>query len=134
MMNSARMRLLTFCLLILAGQTSAQSPLPPSEFGALVEGKTFDFGYVGHAPYGIERYLPDNTVIWSWGDGQCEAGTWYTEEQSICFVYDFDPGPHCWMYFADGPNILAILTQDDTGGVYQLSPIKRELVCDNYGL
>ena len=128
------MRVYALFLSILATPLAAQSPLTPSEFEARVLGETFDFGYVGSAPYGMERYLPDNKVIWSWGDGQCEAGKWYAEGPSICFVYDFDPDPHCWLYFAEGANTLAILQDDDSGGIYQLSPISRELVCDNFGM
>ncbi len=122
-------------LCLLAHPAFAQSGLSAKDFEARVLGRTLDFGFQGQDPYGIERYLPDRRVLWSWGDGQCETGEWYVEGDNICFVYDFDPTPQCWRYFETSGRMMAVFMNDgEDSAVYELTPVKRELICNNFGM
>ncbi len=112
----------------------AQTALTPEQFEQLVEGRTLDFGYDGQKPYGLERYMPGRKVFWSWGGTTCEPGYWYPEDGNICFKYDFDPVAQCWRYFQSDGKLLAVFMNDDEGtAVYELQPVGRDLVCDNFG-
>ena len=132
------MRTITLILSLCALPVSAQTALTAEQFEARVEGKTLDFGYNGETPYGLERYLPDRRVLWSWGDNTCEPGKWYENDGEICFVYEFDPTPQCWTYYDMDGRLMAVFMNDiDTATgtvVYELSPVARELICDNFGM
>lgn len=104
--------------------------LTPSEFEAYTTGKTLFFGRMGEA-YGAERYLPNRRVIWSFLDGQCKEGAWYSEGNDICFVYEDAPdAAQCWR-FQRGESGLVALFQDNTPGepLYEAQDIGEEMVC-----
>src|SRR6056297_2599184 len=82
------MRLLAM-LLLAALPAAAETPLSPSEFETYTTGKTLTYS-AGGIPFGIEEYLPDRRVRWSYLDGQCEDGEWYPAGDMICFVYEAD--------------------------------------------
>ncbi len=126
---------LALCALALPA-TAQQDSLTASQFEAYVLGRTFDFGYVGIEPYGLEKYMPDRQVYWSWGDGVCEIGEWYTNGEQICFAYENNPDPQCWYYHLDGGRLRASFVGLDGivgGEIYELKPVKRDLVCNNFG-
>ena len=120
---------------LIASPAIAQTALSADEFEALVTGRTLDFGYLGEQPYGLERYLPNRQVVWSWGDNLCEQGNWYEQAGNICFEYDSDVVPQCWRYFKDGDRLIGTFMNADADpdAIYELTPVKRELVCDNFG-
>lgn len=86
-------------------------PLNASEFEAYVTGKTLYFGQDGQA-YGVEEYLDDRRVRWSFLDGKCKDGVWYEDQGMICFVYEDNPSPQCWSFFREGSGLRAIFEND----------------------
>jgi hypothetical protein len=53
-------------------------------------------------------------VIWAFSGEECERGVWYGQGDRICFVYEDDPAPECWLYHRtrDG-SLQATYTGDD---------------------
>ncbi|MCX7287591.1 MAG: hypothetical protein NTW20_08535 [Rhodobacterales bacterium] len=100
------MRPLALALALLATPASAVTPLTAEEFDAHFTGKTVTYRQSGSL-FGIEEYLPGRKVRWSVAPGECQYGSWYPEDSSICFVYEYDPDPHCWTFWKDGDTLLA---------------------------
>ena len=93
---------LSLCMTPLAA--FAETPLTGAEFGADVTGKTLTYDY-GNGILGTEEYLPDRKVRWAFEGDICMYGTWYQDKDQICFVYDSDPTPQCWLYFLESGKI-----------------------------
>jgi hypothetical protein len=93
--------------LVLALPAAAQSPMSGAEFDDYATGKTLYFGQAGQS-YGVEEYLPDRRVRWSFLDGQCKEGFWYEEAGQICFVYEDKPDPQCWSFYKEGSGLRAV--------------------------
>lgn len=93
-------------LLAAASPALAQTPLSAPAFDALTRGKTFYFAVDGET-YGAEQYLPGNKVYWSFLDGVCKTGRWYSEGSNICFTYEDEPEPVCWTFFDTGGTLGA---------------------------
>ena len=89
----------------------AESAMSAAQFEAYVTGKTLYFGQNG-ASYGVEEYLPDRRVRWSFLDGHCKEGIWYEESGQICFVYDDNPAPQCWSFYREGSGLRAVFEND----------------------
>lgn len=89
----------------------AAEPMSGAEFEAYVTGKTLYFGQNGEA-YGVEEYLDNRRVRWSFLDGQCKDGVWYEEGDMICFVYEDNPDPQCWSFFRESTGLRAIFEND----------------------
>jgi len=113
-------------LLLCAGAALADTPQdgPPPEpmsagaFAAYTAGRTITYAEEGGASYGREAYGPGRSVLWS-ADGQtCTAGRWYPDGSRICFVYEEETTPQCWLFFKT-PNGLRALYQNRPG----LSPL-----------
>lgn len=134
---------LALLLAVLAGPALAQTPLGVpiggDEFEALVEGRTLTYGEGGREPYGIEHYFEGRAVAWAWmGSDECQRGTWYEEPTaqgpSICFVYDGDPDPKCWLFFLEGEALRAVYLGDGGATVlYELVDEPGGLVCGGVG-
>ncbi len=107
-------RLLFFLALMLASPVMAQQTLSGAEFDALTKGRTFSYTVDGES-YGAEQYLPERGVQWSFEQGQCLHGTWFEQNDEICFVYDDDPIPVCWRFYLDESGLSAELAQDPVG-------------------
>ncbi|SIS65735.1 hypothetical protein SAMN05421759_102118 [Roseivivax lentus] len=110
-------RILAICLACVAGPPAlAQggAPMDAEAFEAYTEGKTLTFSESG-VPYGIERYLPNRRVRWSFLDGQCKDGLWYPEGDRICFIYEDNLTPQCWRFYREGTGLRAIFG-DEAGG------------------
>ena len=128
-------QILTLASALLAGaafaQSPAQSPMTAEEFDAYSRGKTFYYGSMGE-PYGVERYLPDRRVTWSFLDGKCADGRWYESNGMICFEYeaDPDPGPQCWTFFR-GPSGLVAQFEGDPAQttLYEVQNADRPMTC-----
>ncbi len=97
--------------LLLAAPALAQSPMSGAEFEAYVEGRTVYFNSFGGA-YGVEEYLPDRRVRWSFMDGRCMDGYWYEVGEMICFIYEDIGDPQCWTFFRQGSSLRAIFEND----------------------
>ena len=110
-------------------QTTAQTPLSAEAFDRLTQGKTLYYFNNGQA-YGVEQYLRNRQVIWSFLDGECQYGTWYESPPYICFEYDSGFGPQCWQFFEENGQLRAVFedgTEDTTPYVADEAP--EEMVC-----
>jgi hypothetical protein len=105
--DPVRTLLLSLALAGLASAASAQTPLTAEEFEAHVTGKTITYRQMGNL-FGIEQYLDGRKVRWSVAPGECRYGSWYPEDNSICFVYEYDPTPHCWTFWMEGGALVAL--------------------------
>jgi hypothetical protein len=106
-----RLLALAVALATFALPATAQTPLTAEEFEAHVTGKTVTYRQQGSI-FGIEEYLPGRKVRWSVAPGECQYGSWYPQDRSICFVYEYDPEPHCWTFWKEDGTLVA---QSDTG-------------------
>ena len=119
-----------FILLWLATPAIAQDAMTAAEFEAYTRGKTLTFGVQGDASYGVEQYLENRRVIWSFLDGECSNGVWYESKGSICFRYDFDPDPKCWKFYDDPDGLRAVFTnRPDASVLYEAQDSQEPLVC-----
>ncbi|MBM7068741.1 hypothetical protein [Actibacterium sp. 188UL27-1] len=107
----------------------AETPMSAAEFDAYTQGKTLYFYNDGQA-YGVEQYLPNNRVRWSFLDGECKDGTWYQSGEFICFVYEDREDPQCWTFFKQG-NSLRALFEDDPNAteLYEAGNTDDEMLC-----
>jgi hypothetical protein len=78
----------------------AELPLSADEFDAATVGQTLTYDYGGGLS-GTEEYLRDRRVRWAFEGDLCIYGDWYQEGDEICFVYENDPTPACWLYFLE---------------------------------
>ena len=102
--------------IVLATPAMAETPMSGEEFDAYVTGKSLLFRTMQNPTYGVERYLPDQRVVWSPRPGLCVEGEWYQRDDQICFTYDNDPGPECWLIYDTGAGLRADL-QTGTGAL-----------------
>ncbi|KUF12078.1 hypothetical protein [Pseudoponticoccus marisrubri] len=114
---------------LLAAPAWAAEPMTASEFERYVTGKTLYFGLSGEA-YGVEEYLPDRQVRWSFLDGKCKDGFWYEDAGQICFVYEDNPEPQCWSFFKEGSGLRAVFENDPGSTVlYEAEQDDEPMVC-----
>jgi len=123
-------KLILSALLAATGFAAAASePLSAAEFERYVTGKTLYFGQGGQS-YGVEEYLPDRQVRWSFLDGKCKEGFWYEEAGQICFVYEDTPTPQCWSFFEDGDKLRAVFENDPSSTVlYEAGQNEEPMLC-----
>lgn len=119
--------------LALSGLTAlpamAAEPLSASEFESYVTGKTLYYGESGQS-YGVEEYLPDRQVRWSFLDGKCKDGFWYEDAGQICFVYEDNPDPQCWSFFRDGGGLRAVFENDPASTtLYEAQQDDEPMLC-----
>lgn len=104
-------------------------PMSAADFERYVTGKTLYFGQSGQA-YGVEEYLPDRRVRWSFLDGKCKDGYWYEEASQICFVYEDNPAPQCWSFFKEGTGLRAVFENDPNSTVlYEANQNDEPMIC-----
>lgn len=84
----------------------AETPLTAEGFGAHVTGKTITYRQFDTI-FGIEEYLDGRKVRWSVAPNECQYGSWYPQGDDICFVYEYDPTPHCWTFWLRGGALVA---------------------------
>lgn len=116
-------------LALTAWPVAAQTPLSAEAFDSYTRGKTLFYGFDGVA-YGVERYLDNRRVIWSFLDGECKYGSWYEKDGLICFVYDDRTAPQCWS-FSEGPGGLVARFENDPEAteLYEAEDIGEEMLC-----
>ena len=90
-------------------ETPPAIPLTADEFDALTLGRTMSWAEFG-AIYGIEEYLPDRRVRWSAVGKDCTLGHWYAEGPAICFQYENDLEPDCWIIVRSATGLVANYT------------------------
>ncbi len=113
----------------LATPIMAQKTLSPAEFEAYVTGKTLYFGQAGKA-YGVEQYLKNRKVRWSFLDGNCKDGRWYVETDLICFVYEDNPTPQCWSFELTTKGLKAeYQSKPGVGTLYEVNETSEPMEC-----
>lgn len=121
----------TALLLAIAAQplAAADTPMTGAEFDAYTQGRTLTFFSAGQ-PYGVERYKPGRRVTWSFLDGQCKEGTWYEDDAFICFVYEDNPAPQCWLFYAEAGGLRALFegTEGQTE-LYEANEADDDMLC-----
>ena len=105
--------ILTLPLAALAAP-QAETPMTGAEFEAYAQGKTLSYAVNGQI-YGAEQYLAGRKVIWAFAGDECRWGHWYEAGPEICFVYENDPAPQCWLFFAGPGGLTARYTGDADG-------------------
>ncbi len=121
--------LLTALALSLALPAAAQQPMTGAEFDRYATGKTLYFGQAGQS-YGVEEYLPDRRVRWSFLDGQCKDGFWYEEAGQICFVYEDKPDPQCWSFYREGSGLRAVFENNsEATTLYEARQDDEPMLC-----
>jgi hypothetical protein len=115
--------------LLIALPVWAQDLMNAREFDAYTRGKTLFFYQDGRA-YGVERYLDNQRVEWSFLDGECKDGVWYEENRMICFIYEDNPDPQCWA-ISEGPRglIARFENRAEATQLYEASEADEEMVC-----
>ncbi|MBT0958840.1 hypothetical protein IV417_15735 [Alphaproteobacteria bacterium KMM 3653] len=109
------------CLIAPATWAQDSTPMTGAEFDAYVKDRTLYYNNLGEA-YGVEQYLPDRQVKWSFLDGQCKDGYWYEDGPFICFIYeDAEGDPQCWTFFNEPTGLRALF--QDTPGQTELTEI-----------
>ncbi|UTS81197.1 hypothetical protein [Phaeobacter piscinae] len=107
----------------------AGAPLTADQFDRYTQGRTLFYGFDG-VPYGVERYLPNRRVIWSFLDGQCQDGEWYPEADQICFIYDDIGTPQCWQFSIGDDGLIAQFDGDpEATELYEAEDLGEDMLC-----
>jgi hypothetical protein len=123
------MRLHVLPFLLIAAPALAETPLSAAEFDAYTQGRTLTYSADG-IPFGIEEYLPDRRVRWSFLDGECVEGTWYEAEGLICFAYEAYGADQCWTFFHGPGGLMAQFENDpDQRPVYETFESPEPMQC-----
>jgi hypothetical protein len=123
------MRRTALCLALLPQLAhAAETPLSGAEFEAYTTGKTLTFASQGQV-YGAEQYLPGRRVKWAFTEDICREGTWYEDAGQICFVYDYDPTPQCWIFWQDGGLRARFVSTDSGTELHEVSQSTGPLPC-----
>lgn len=97
----------------IAAEPGSGTAMTGAQFEAYTTGKTLTFSSQGQV-YGAEQYLPGRRVMWAFTEDICREGIWYEQEGQICFVYDYDPTPQCWVFWQDG-GLNALFMGEESG-------------------
>ncbi|MES0825233.1 hypothetical protein [Ruegeria sp. SCP11] len=123
------LRCLAILMVLPAVSASAQSTLSAADFDEYTRGKTLFYGFQGQV-YGVEKYLPNRRVIWSFLDGDCKEGVWYEQDGQICFIYEDRLDPQCWVFTRSGSGLIAQFEGDPAQTeLYEAEDIDEEMVC-----
>ena len=121
---SARAAGLALALALVAGSAAAVEGMRPGDEivapGAFVdwaEGYTLYFEHDG-APFGAERFGPDNSSTWRYQDGSCVEGVWRVHGAQLCFFYGQGREVLCWrMLRRDGSYVARLLGDGPDAGM-----------------
>ena len=114
---------------LIAGPLWAAEPMNGAAFDAYTQGKTLVYGR-GGAAYGVEEYLANRRVRWSFLDGQCKDGSWYEQAGQICFVYEDRTDPQCWTFTQNASGLIAQFeSQPDGVELYEADNAKEPMLC-----
>lgn len=123
------MHSVTLALLLLSAPALAETPMSAEAFEAHVTGKTITYQQFGTA-FGTEEYLGDRKVRWSVSPDLCQYGSWYPQGDDICFVYEYDPVPHCWTFWLRDGALVALSTEALAGQeLYEVQSSDQPLPC-----
>lgn len=132
--------LFTICASIAQAQEGGKSSeadeniMSASTFEDFVSGTTLYFNRGGQ-PYGAEQYFTDRRVIWTFLDGRCERGAWYSEGDQICFAYETQNAAQCWHFLEAGSDKRArVIGADPQDDLYVVGQNKEALDCPGPGV
>lgn len=122
-------RAIVISLLAALPAIADEPPMTAAEFDAYTRGKILYYGIDGER-YGVEEYLPDRRVRWSFLDGKCKDGHWYESGDQICFVYEDNLIPQCWLFYRNGGQLSARFASEegDPTLLYEIEG-KGEMTC-----
>lgn len=131
--RSARLSLMKRIVVILAclfpALAQSETYMNAEAFDAYTRGKTLYYGSEGSA-YGVERYLDNRRVVWSFLDGQCQNGFWYEENGQICFLYEDRNDPQCWTFMQGANGLIARFENDpEATELYEAQDIGEDMLC-----
>ena len=107
----------------------AGGPMTAAEFEAYTTGRTLTYSALGQ-DFGIEEYLENRRVRWSFLDGDCEDGIWYPAGEMICFVYETFPDPQFWTFYDEGGGLRALFMNDpEATELYETRMSDEPLLC-----
>lgn len=108
----------------------ALAEMSAAEFEAYTTGKTLYYGSNGRA-YGVEEYMENRRVRWSFLDGRCREGEWYEDARGmICFVYEDTPAPQCWSFRRSAGGLVARFEDDPEGTeLYEATQDREPMMC-----
>ena len=113
---------------------STERIITAEEFEAFSSGTTVYFNRGGR-PYGAEEYFKDRRVIWTFLDGTCERGAWYSEGDQICFIYETAIEAQCWHFIEAGGNKRARVVGDPPeNDLYVVGQNDQPLHCPGPGV
>lgn len=124
------MRPALLAVLVLASPAvAADRPMTGPEFEAYTTGKTLFYGTNGR-DYGVEEYLENRRVRWSFLGDECVDGIWYERGADICFRYDGRIEEQCWQFFLSEDGLTARVS-GDTGSptVYEIRQSPEPMQC-----
>ena len=114
---------------LLAGPLWAAEPMDGTAFDAYTRGNTLIYGQGGTA-YGVEEYLEDHRVRWSFLDGQCQEGRWYEQAGQICFVYENRSDAQCWTFTQGAGGLVARFeNRPDALELYEVENSNEPMLC-----
>ncbi len=92
----------------------AETPITAEVFESHVTGKTLTYQQFDSL-FGTEEYLEGRKVRWSTAPNECQYGSWYPQDDDICFVYEYDPTPACWTFWLRDGALVALSTNGIAG-------------------
>jgi len=121
-------------LLAFLASPALAEPMTAAEFGAHVTGRTINWWRDGR-PYGQEVFHDNNRVTWAFEGGECQTGSWFGAGDNICFLYDDQTDPVCWIVMDRPEGMLATLTDfPDRPPLTEAIKDNRPLVCSGAGV
>lgn len=126
---AGRALILIVTWIVMATHSVAQTVLSAEEFDSYTRGKTLFYGFEGTA-YGVERYLANRRVIWSFLDGECKEGIWYERNGQICFIYEDRLDPQCWVFRRTPGGLIAQFEGDpEETELYEAEDVGEDMIC-----
>ena len=108
------MRRLLLALALIPATAAAGAPLSGAELVALITGRTLTYAE-DDGVHGVEECQPGRQKPWAFAEDDCREGHWYPAGEAICFVYDYDPVPQCWMFHRRAGGLFARFLGDGPG-------------------
>lgn len=107
----------------------AAEPVDAARFEAETAGRILAYRRDGIL-IGIEEYLRDRRVRWSFADGTCFEGRWYPSGEMICFAYEAYPTDQCWTYAIEAGRLTATFGPGGgDGSVYDTVELDEMVEC-----
>jgi hypothetical protein len=119
---------LALVLLWLSGAAEAQGLMSPEEFEAWSTGQTLDY-FIDGTYWGSEQHLEGRRTLDADAGGACREGEWFPKADMICFVYAGEAGEHCWLFFRDGPRVIAEVAGEEGGLSAEVTLADEPLAC-----